>query len=372
MSDPTRTHASPPRSGRPLAHPGHVIADERGALWIADTGNHRVVGADRHGAVHTVVGTGRPGTADGRLAEACFAAPRGLALASDGEVLYVADTGAHSVRRIDLAAGAVTTVAGTGEPAIEPAIGPALGPAHEPAHEPAIDPAIGPASVPVPGDARPARDTALRSPWALALDEERGCLYIAMAGSHQIWRLDLRAGQVRVLAGTGAEALADGAWRTAAFARPSGLALSPDRKRLYVADSARSAIRVLHLDEERVETLVGAAGAGHVDGPPDRARLRHCTGLTLGPAGLVVADTHNHALRGINLRHATVTTVWHGRAEVDCFDRPGAVAFDRVDRAYIVADTGNHRLMRVARDASAATELVLGGLPLPAGETGKS
>lgn len=359
MPDPTRTHASPPRSGRPLAHPGHVIADERGALWIADTGNHRVVGADRHGAVHTVVGTGRPGTADGRLAEACFAAPRGLALASDGEVLYVADTGAHSVRRIDLAAGAVTTVAGTGA-----ALGPALGPA--------LEPALGPASVPVPGDARPARDTALRSPWALALDEERGCLYITMAGSHQIWRLDLRAGQVRVLAGTGAEALADGAWRTAAFARPSGLALSPDRKRLYVADSARSAIRVLHLDEERVETLVGAAGAGHVDGPPDRARLRHCTGLTLGPAGLVVADTHNHALRGINLRHATVTTVWPGRAEVAHLDQPGAVAFDRVDRAYIVADTGNHRLMRVARDASAATELVLDGLPLPAGETGKS
>ena len=340
MPDPTRTTPSPP--SRPLAHPGHVIADEHGALWIADTGNHRLLGADRHGAVHTVAGTGRPGTADGTLAGACFAAPRGMALAAGGQMLYVADTGAHTVRRIDLVAGDVTTVAGTGEAA----------PAPIPSSAPSLAPGDG---------ARPALSTSLRSPWALALDEEREWLYIAMAGSHQIWRLDLGAGQVQVLAGTGTEALTDGPWRAAAFARPSGLALSPDRKRLYVADSASSAIRVIYLDEARVATLVGAAGAGHVDGPPDRARLRHCTGLLLGPAGLVVADTGNHALRGINLRHATTTTLWHGRDRADSLGQPGGVAFDRVDRAYVVADTSNHRLMRVARDASAATELVLTG-----------
>lgn len=346
--------AQPLRAGRPasapdrlLAFPGKLITDEHGNLWIADSGHHRIVGADRHGRVHTIIGSGRPDAEDaddGDLARARLHTPQGLALTQDGRILYAADPGTHTIRRIDLAAGTMTTVAGTGE----------LG------------------GVPVPGTGGPglpALASAMRSPWDLALDEQAACLYIAMAGSHQIWRLDLpvhgpgsdpRAGTVQVIAGTGAEALVDGPALEAAFAQPSGLALSPDRRRLYVADSESSAVRVLHLDEGRVETLAGAGlfTSGDVDGPGDQARLQHCAGLSLGPAGLIVADSYNHTLRGINLRHKTVVTLWRGLGS-EALDEPGGVAFDRVDRSYVVADTNNHRLLRVARDASGASELAL-------------
>lgn len=308
---------------RPLAFPGKVIADEHGNLWIADSGHHRLVGADRHGRVHTIVGAGAPGHEDGPLARARLRNPQGLALTRSGRILYLADTGNHTIRRVDLVAGTVTTVAGTGQ---------------------------------------------IRRPWDLALDEEAGGLFIAMAGSHRIWRMDLQAGTLEVLAGTGAEALVDGPAHQAAFAQPSGLALSPDRRRLYVADRGSSAVRVVHLDGGQVETLAGAGpmASGDVDGPRHQARLQRCSGLTLGPAGLVVADTGNHTLRGINLRHGTVITLWRGRGS-ERLDQPGGVTFERIERSYVVADSNNHRLVRVARDASTAAEITLTGL---AGLTG--
>src|SRR5690606_4313441 len=155
--------------GTALASPGKVIADEHGGLWIADPGHHRVVGADGQGRIHTVIGSGRRGHADGAAAEARLDEPQGLALTADRSALFVADARAHAVRRVDLGTGAVTTIAGTGTRGLRPG---------------------------APGATLDALDTALRSPWDLALDEDAGCLYVAMAGSHQLWRLDLQAGTI--------------------------------------------------------------------------------------------------------------------------------------------------------------------------------
>jgi sugar lactone lactonase YvrE len=331
-----------------LRRPSRVLVDEHGNLWIADTGHHRIVVTRRDGTLLLVIGTGTSGCADGALHEASFHTPQGLALARSGTRLYVADAGAHAIRRVDVdlerGAGAVTTVAGTGA-----------------------------AGTPLPPGRHSLLTTALAAPRALALDDEHGALYVAAAGAGQIWRVDLAAAAITPCAGglsadqipdqaadQAAPGSSDGPALSVRLAEPRGLALAPDRKRLYIADAGASAVRILHLDTAEIETLVGTPDMqpGSADGPRRHARLRGCTDLILSPGGLVVADTGNDALRGINLRHGTVTTLWRA-ASAPTLAGPGSVAFDRAGRSYVVADTGHDRLVRVAADASRATAIAL-------------
>jgi thiol-disulfide isomerase/thioredoxin len=176
----------------PLAFPGKILADEKsGRLFIADSNHHRVVVTRLDGTLLDTIGTGERGARDGAFDRATFYRPQGLALA--GDTLYVADTSNHLVRRVDLKARTVETLAGTGAQSRDYG---------------------------VRGGA--ARATALSSPWDLLLDGRT--LYVAMAGPHQIWQLDLRSERLSVFAGTGREARLDGARAEAAFAQPSGLA----------------------------------------------------------------------------------------------------------------------------------------------------
>ena len=104
-------------------------------------------------------------------------------------------------------------------------------------------------------------------------------LYIAMAGPHQIWQLDLEKNEVSTFAGSGREARLDGPLRESGFAQPSGLAT--DGKRLYVADSEANIIRAIDLKAGEVKTLVGGDlfEFGDVDATGDRVRLQHPLGL---------------------------------------------------------------------------------------------
>ena len=321
-----------------LRRPSHVLVDEHGNLWIADTGHRRIVVTRRDGTLLLVIGTGASGAADGALHQASFHAPHGLALGRSGTRLYVADAGAHAVRCVDVdlerGTGVVTTVAGTGM-----------------------------AGTLLPPGRHSLRTTALAAPRALAVDEEQDALYLAGAG--QIWRLELGAAAITPCAGAlpadhaGPE-IGDGAALSIRLAEPRGVALAPDRKRLYIADAGASAVRILHFDTATLETLAGMPGRepGSADGPRQHARLRGCADVILSPAGLVVADTGNDALRGINLRHGTVTTLWRA-ASAPTLAGPGSVAFDREGRSYVVADTGHDRLVRVATDASRAAAITL-------------
>src|SRR5262249_18552453 len=155
--------------------------------------------------------------ADGDVAEARFQRPQGLA--SDGRVLFVADTGNHLLREVDLERRSVRTVAGTGE----------LGRG-------------------VPRGTAPALDVPLRSPWDLAIAGDY--VLVAMAGTHQIWAYHRELETLGVLAGSGREAIDDGVFPEATFAQPSGLALAGGR--LYVADSETSAVRYLDLTKGEV------------------------------------------------------------------------------------------------------------------------
>ncbi|MBY0459755.1 MAG: redoxin domain-containing protein, partial [Gemmataceae bacterium] len=212
----------------PLFFPGKVVADEKSKrLFIADSTHHRLVVTDLDGNKLAVIGTGAPGKADGAFDKAQFDDPQGMAVR--GDTLYVADRKNHLIRAVNLKDRTVSTIAGSGSQD------------HEVDNRRLATPV-------------PAKEIGLNSPWDLWLDGEK--LYIAMAGHHQIWLLDLKDKTLVPYAGTGRETIGDGRLRQAHFAQPSGLA--SDGKNLYVADSEISALRKVPLDPDgKVETLVG-------------------------------------------------------------------------------------------------------------------
>ena len=248
----------------PLSFPGKILADEPGnRLFIADSGHNRIVIARLDGTFLDTIGDGRRGQSDGNYAQAQFNSPQGMAL--NGDMLYVADTENHLIRKIDLANKQVTTIAGTG---------------HQSRDAP-----------PFAESAKP-RKTPLNSPWALWIHGKD--LFIAMAGSHQIWKMPLDEAAIGVYAGNGVEDIVDGplaprkAYQTgfASFAQPSGLA--SDGIWLYVADAEGSSIRAVPFDHNRkVRTVVGTAHLpearlftfGDVDGPAYQVKLQHPLGI---------------------------------------------------------------------------------------------
>ena len=273
-----------PPGGGTLRFPGKVLADAASErLFIADSGHNRILVADLDGRVRTVIGDGEPGFVDGTAAQARFDHPQGMALDAMNETLFVADEPNHAIRAIDLGSGQVTTVAGTGEQGYERLGG------------------------------GPGREVSLSSPWDLALIGQR--LWIAMAGTHQLWALDLATGRVGVAAGTGAESIHDGPLREATFAQPSGLSALDGV--LYVADSESSAIRSVDPGNDQVRRLVGRGlfDFGDVDGVAGQARLQHALGVAAtveeGAPVVFVADTYNDKLKRLDPMTRQIVT-WAG------------------------------------------------------------
>ncbi|GAA4994641.1 thioredoxin-like domain-containing protein [Streptomyces siamensis] len=321
-----------------LRFPGKALALPNGNLLVSDTTRHQLVELAEDGeSVIRRIGSGARGFVDGTAAEAGFSEPQGLALLDDGTVV-VADTVNHALRRLDLASGEVTTLAGTGRQWWQ--------------------------GSPTSG---PAREVDLSSPWDVAVFGGR--VWIAMAGVHQLWAYDPARGTVGVAAGTTNEGLVDGPAEEAWFAQPSGLAATADR--LWLADSETSALRWVDLDGT-VHTAVGTGlfDFGHRDGPAGQALLQHPLGVTALPDGSVaVSDTYNHALRRYDPATGEVTTL-----ATDVREPSDAVL---VGDDIVVVESARHRLTRLRlpeeavrveavahRTQRAATEVAPGELRL--------
>lgn len=321
----------------PLAFPGKVLADAPGGrLFIADSNHNRIVVTKLDGTLLETIGTGARGAADGAAERATFFRPQGMAL--DGDALYVADTENHLIRRVNLKALTVETVAGTGQQSREFDVSGA------------------------------ARAVALSSPWDLQLVGRD--LYIAMAGQHQIWKLDLDKGQVSTFAGSGREARMDGPLPMSAFAQPSGLA--SDGRKLYVADSEANIIRAIDLEKGEVDTLVGGDlfEFGDVDGRGDDVRLQHPLGLFAYQGKVLIADTYNHKIKQLDPAGQTVKTLFGtgkpGQADgaQPSFYEPGGLSV--AGGKLYVADTNNQAVRVVDLQTKLSTTLLIKGLQPPA------
>ena len=324
-----------------LSYPGKVLVDPAAnRLFIADTGHNRIVVADPGtGEILDVYGSDRPGYRNGFGLEARFNAPQGMALSEDGSTLYVADTDNHAIRSVDVATGIVETLVGTGS--------------------------IG---YPPTGGSAPA--VALNSPWGLTI--RNGVLYIAMAGSHQIWSMDLAGSTIAPLVGNGRESTFNGALAEAELAQPSGVTFD-SAGRLYFADSESSSIRYADVLEPagRTGIVVGSDENlfefGDEDGVGTAARLQHPLGVVFREeAGtLLIADTYNSKIKEVDLSTNTVATrsgAEHGWADGNAalFYEPGGLSLDGDD--LYVADTNNHAIRVVDLTTDTTTTLVLKGV----------
>ena len=304
-----------------LSFPSEVLADEQGdRLFIADAGHDRIVITNLNGQVLTTFGAGKPGFADGNPKEAHFRAPQGLELSPDGNTLWVADTRNHAIRAINLLTGQVTTIAGNGSRG------------YQRFHS---------------GD--PLK-SALASPWDI--HHHDGSLYIANAGTHQIWVLNLETNYLEVFAGTRYENIDDGhRLKDATLAQPSGL--TGDKTYLYWVDAESSSVRRVPFEGKgKVETLVGSDlfEWGDVDGPANEAQIQHPQGLVLSDGVVYLADTYNHKIRALSLIDSWVTTIagsgqrgWKdGDALKATFKEPNSLSL--VNNKLYLADSGNHAL----------------------------
>ena len=323
----------------PLAFPGKVLADEfSDRLFIADSGHHRIVVSTLAGEVLHIIGTGEPGLTDGTFAEAQFFAPQGITLDPNNQRLYVADTDNHCLRCIHLETEQVETLAGTGEQSrqIQPHSGLGL-------------------------------QTALNSPWDIEIIDNR--LLIAMAGSHQIWEMQLETGEIGTYTGTGAEACLDGSLQEAAFAQPSGI--TSDGRELYVADSEVSSIRGVGLiNNLPVRTICGSGELfefGDRDGKKSEVRLQHCLGVEYTQNYLWVADTYNHKIKRVDPTTGSCQTLLgngqaghrDGQSHEAEFAEPSGVS--AIAARLYIADTNNHAIRCVDLGTLEVTTLNLSG-----------
>lgn len=318
-----------------LSFPSAIALSPDGEeLFVADLGHQQIVRIDRRsGEINAVVGRGERGYTDGPPSIARFDRPQGLVVDEAGETLYVADSGSHTVRAVDLATGVVSTVAGTGERGTWPPAGGV------------------------------AREVGLHSPWGLTMVGER--LYVAMAGTHQIWVLDVATGIIGVYAGSGRESVEGGPRLTAGLAQPSGM--TTDGSRVWFADAESSSIR--GVVDESVELVAGADDGlfsfGLADGVGNDARFQHPLDVVWDDGTLWVADTYNGAIRGVDVESGEVWTLagrFAGWAEGEDprFNEPGGLAVWG-DTLY-VADTNNHSIRTVDVASGSASTLALSGI----------
>uniref|UniRef100_A0A8C3AN03 NHL repeat-containing protein 2 n=1 Tax=Cyclopterus lumpus TaxID=8103 RepID=A0A8C3AN03_CYCLU len=332
-----------------LSFPGKVAVDSsRKRLAIADTGHHRILVVSLSGQLLHVIGGPKSGRQDGELSEASFNSPQGVAI--KGEDVYVADTENHLIRKIDLLERRVSTLAGVGAQGTDKEGG-AMGPQQP-----------------------------ISSPWDVTLgtagESEGNVLWIAMAGTHQIWALFLadgklpkgsesKAGTCLRWAGSGSEENRNNSYpHKAGFAQPSGLASAPEEPWgcLYVADSESSTIRTLALKDGAVKLLVGGErdplnlfAFGDVDGKGVDSKLQHPLGVAWAPeqSMLYVADSYNHKIKVVDPKVKQCSTLAGTGESGDtlgpefnksCFNEPGGICVGDGGKILYVADTNNHQV----------------------------
>jgi sugar lactone lactonase YvrE len=321
-----------PASAALLNGPFDVAFDAAGNLFFSDTFNHRIRRVDaRSGAISTVAGNGEPGYAGdgGPARDASLNEPYGIAIDRAGNI-FVADRLNRRVRRIDAASGTITTLAGTG------------------------DAAYG-------GDGGPAARAGLAEPNGLAFDAAGRHLYITDVADHRVRIVDLAAGTIETFAGTGkGEHSGDGGpARDAGVFGARAVKLGADGT-VYILERQGSSLRAVDPATGVITTIAGtgARGFGGDGGPALEAVFDAPKEMAIDrDGGLIIVDTENHAIRRIERRTGIVTLIAGGRkgtggdggrAIEAGLDRPhGAVGGP--DGAIYIGDTNNHRIRKVTR-----------------------
>jgi streptogramin lyase len=264
-----------PAAKAQLNEPYEVRFDLAGNMYFVEMQNHIVRRVDaRSGKISTVAGTGAPGFGGdgGPAAEAQLRQPHSIALDEGGQ-LYVADIGNHRIRRVDLAAGTIASIAGNGQREL-------------------------------PQDGQRAQGRPMAGPRALYVTGRT--MWIALREGHSVWRMDLDSLVVHHVAGTGKQGYAgDGGPPAAAtFNGPKGIAATTAGL-VYVVDTENQVIRLIDTKAVRVYTVAGGGprqrGFAGARIPALEAKVDRPHGICLAPdRSLYIGDTNNHRVRRLH------------------------------------------------------------------------
>jgi sugar lactone lactonase YvrE len=328
----------------PLLLPSAIVYDASGNLYFAESSNHVIRKVDVSGNITTIAGTGTQGFSgdSGPSIFATLDSPQGLALDSANN-LYIADTHNHRIRKLDMATGTITTIAGT--------------------------------TSGFSGDNGPTTAAQLNLPTALAVDSSNN-LYFADTGNHRIRRIDATTDTITTIAGTGTQGFSgdNGPAINANIDSPTGLAVD-SASNLYLADTHNHRIRRI---DAKTSTITTIAGTGIPGFSGDNAAATSATlalphGLTIDSTGnLYLADTANHRIRRIDATTGAITTVAGNGTQAYAGDNAAAIAASLdTPRATVISpstlvtltDTANQRIRQLtAAPAPATTIQTIAGL----------
>src|SRR5688572_4075985 len=101
--------------GAKFVEPFAVAFDKQGNWYVCEHKGERIVRIDKAGKASAFAGTGQTGYSGdgGQAVQATMFDPHGIVITADQQ-MYVADTRNHTIRKIDLKTGLISTVAGTG------------------------------------------------------------------------------------------------------------------------------------------------------------------------------------------------------------------------------------------------------------------
>jgi sugar lactone lactonase YvrE len=301
-------------------------------LYVADTYNHivrKIVIAT--GALTTLAGQfGVTGALDGAGASASFTAPFGIT--TDGTSLFVVDKGNEKIRKIVIATGVVSSVTGTANTAMAPG---------------AADGAGAVAS--------------FNSLWGITTDNTN--LYVMDRGNGKIRKIVIATGMVSSMTGTANTAMTwgaqDGAGTGATFLGP--MDITTDGTNLYVADGNNYKIRKIVIATGMVSSVTGTTDTsmsrGAQDGPAATATFTEIHGITTDGTNLYVTDIFNNKIRKIVIATGVVSSVTgtantsasfgaaDGAGAVASFNEPWGITTDGI--SLYVVDTSNNTIRKI-------------------------
>jgi sugar lactone lactonase YvrE len=308
-------------AGASFFYPAGIASTSSGVVYIADTGNHSIRAMTSPGVITTLAGSvGQKGSADGTGSAANFAYPYGVATNNSG-VIYIADSGNNTIR-VATSGGAVTTFAGT-------------------------------AGVAGSADGQGGA-ASFNNPTGVAVDSN-GNVFVADSGNSTIRRIS-PGGTVSTFAGVaGSTGTSDGAGSAARFNSPAGIAVDAQNN-VYVADTRNNTIRKI-TSGGQVTTLAGSGGlTGSGDGAGGSARFNGPYAVAVDGSGNVyVTDFFNGTIRKIDTSN-TVSTIAgsagnlgfaDGAGSAARFNQPYGVAVDGSGNVF-VADTYNRAIRKIS------------------------
>jgi sugar lactone lactonase YvrE len=261
------------------------IALDGNLMFIADRDNNAVEELNlTTGNLTTIAGNGTFGDAgDGGPATAAeLASPTAVAVDSTGQNVYIADTFNDAIRKVNLASGIITTVAGT----------------------------LGTSGF--SGNGGPATAATLFDPSGVVVDGS-GNIYIADSDNEVVREVNASTGIISTFAGT-AQTIGfsgDGGLATSAtLSSPWGLALNSTGTTLYIADRDNNAIRQVNLATGIITTLAGTGTFGSTGdgGPATAATLSSPRSIAVDTSGNVyIADALGNQIRMVAFGSASAS-----------------------------------------------------------------